>query len=162
MAWHAELDIEMTRKQLEQRRFLAAKDIESGLSQAEIARKFKVSESSVSRWVKSIKEEGKDGLKRRKPTGRNTKLSEEQKMELVQILIKGATESGYQTDAWTGKRVSDIIEKRFGVEYHFKHMPRLLRKLGFRRIKPKKKAIERNEEKRKEWLETRWELVKKN
>ena len=161
MNWYVELDIRMTREQLEQRRLMAAKDLESGMSQADVARKYDVAESSVSRWAKSIREKGKNGLKRKKATGRKPKLSNEQKNELAKILNKGALASGFQTNNWTGKRVSAVIKKEFGIEYHFKHIPKLLRSMKFRKVKPKRKAKERDEEKRKEWLETTWEDVKK-
>lgn len=161
MDWHVELDIRMTRKQLEQRRYLAAKDLESGMPQADVARKYNVAESSVSRWAKSIREKGTHGLKRKKATGRPPKLTDEQKQELADILGKGALKYGFQTNNWTGKRVSAVIRKTFGVEYHYKHIPKLLRSMKFRKIKPKRKAMERDEEKRKEWLETTWEEIKK-
>jgi transposase len=161
MEWHVELDIKMTRKQLEQRRYMAAKDLESGMSQADVARKYNVAESSVSRWAKSIRENGKNGLKKRKATGRKTKLTDLQKQELAGILSKGALASDFQTNNWTGKRVSAVIKKNFGVEYHYKHIPKLLRSMKFRKVKPKRKAMERDEEKRIEWLGTTWEEIKK-
>ena len=151
----------MTREQLEQRRYMAAQDLESGMSQADVARKYDVAESSVSRWAKSIREKGTNGLKRKKATGRKPKLTDVNKQELADILSKGALKSGFQTNNWTGKRVSAVIKKNFGVEYHYKHIPKLLRSMKFRKVKPKRKAKERDEEKRKEWLETTWEEIKK-
>lgn len=159
--WNVLTEIELTKEQKEQRRMLAAKDLEAGMSQADVARKYGVDNSNVSRWDKARKENGLEGLRSTTSSGRPSKIGPDEKEELVEILKKGATESGFQTDVWTGKRVSKLIKDRFKVEYHFKHMPKLLRRLGFRQIKPKRKPHEQNEEARKEWLETTWEYVKK-
>jgi transposase len=160
--WGMLSDIELTRKQKEQRRFLAAKDLEKGMSQAEVARKYHVDDSTACRWDQARKEKGLDGLKATKAPGREPKLSVEQKDELVELLKDGAVKSGFQTDIWTGKRVCELIKDQFDVDYHFKHIPRLLRALGFRQVKPKRKAHEQNEEKRQEWIENTWEYAKKN
>lgn len=154
--------IELNREQKEQRRLMAAEDLKDGLSQSDVARKYDVDRSSVSRWAKAIREEGEEGLLATTSSGRPSKLNSKEKEELVEILMKGAIESGFQTDVWTGKRVSKLIKDRFGVKYHFKHMPRLLRELGFRQVKPKRKPHEQNEDARNEWLENTWEYVKKN
>jgi len=154
--------IELNREQKEQRRLMAADDLKAGISQADVARKYNVDRSSVSRWAKALREEGEEGLRATTSSGRPSKLSPEEKMEIIKIINKGAVESGFQTDIWTGKRVSKLIKEKLGVEYHFKHMPKLLRQLGFRQIKPKRKPHEQNEDARKEWLETTWEYVKKN
>ncbi len=161
-SWDMLTDIKLTREQKEQRRFLAAKDLENGMSQAEMARKYQVDDSTACRWDQARKEKGLDGLRSTKATGRPSKLSSRQKEKLVKILKDGAIESGFQTDVWTGKRVSKLIMDQFDVDYHFKHIPRLLRELGFRQIKPKRKAHEQKPEVRKEWIENTWEYAKKN
>ena len=160
--WNLLTEVKLTKKQKEQRRIMAAKDLEAGMSQADVARKYGVDDSNVSRWDKARKEKGIEGLRSTTSSGRPSKLGSDEKKELVEILEKGAIESGFETDVWTGKRVSKLIKDRFGVEYHFKHIPRLLRQLGFRQIKPKRKPHEQNEEVRKEWLDTTREYVKKN
>ena len=160
-SWNILSDIELTRKQKEQRRLLAAKDLENGMTQAEVARKYHVDDSTACRWDKARKEKGLDGLKATKATGRPPKLSSRQKKELVETINAGALKSGFDTNNWTGKRVSALIKKNFGIEYHYKHIPKLLRSMKFRKVKPKRKAKERDEEKRKEWIENNWEEIKK-
>jgi transposase len=155
-------DIELTRKQKEQRRFLAAKDLENGMSQADVARKYHIDDSTACRWDQARKEKGLDGLKATKAHGRSPKLNPDQKEELVETLNAGAIKAGFQTDIWTGKRVCELIKDKFIVDYHFKHIPRLLRTLGFRQVKPKRKAHEQKPEVRQEWIENTWEYVKKN
>ena len=162
MNWDIANDLKMSRKQQETRRILAANDLLLGMAQVDVAEKYSVSKSSVSKWAKTIREEGINGLKLKKPSGRSPKLTDEQSEELVEILAKGAIKSGFETDSWNGKRVAEVIKNKFNVDYHFKHIPKLLRKLGFRKVKPKRKYFEQDESKREEWLETTWEYVKKN
>ena len=154
--------IELTREQEEKRRLLAMQDLDNGMKQSEIARKYHVRDSSVSRWAKAYREKGKEGIKSTFATGRPQKLNVSDKEKLISILLHGAIASGYETDSWTGKIVSDVIKKEFNVDYHFKHIPKLLRSLGFRQVKPKRKAMEQNDDARKEWIKTTWEYVKKN
>lgn len=161
-SWNMLIDIELTRKQKEQRRFLAAKDLENGMSQAEVSRKYHVDDSTACRWNQARKKNGLDGLKATKAPGRLPKLNPEQIEELIEILKDGAIKAGFQTDIWTGKRVSKLIKDQFDVDYHFKHIPRLLRALGFRQVKPKRKAHEQKPEVRQEWIENTWKYIKKN
>lgn len=160
--WNVLTEIELTKEQKEQRRMMAAKDLYAGMSQAGVSRKYNVDDSTACRWDKARKENGIEGLRSTTSSGRPSKLSLKEKENLVETLNNGAVESGFQTDIWTGKRVSKLIKDKFGVEYHFKHIPKLLRELGFRQIKPKRKPHEQNEEVRQEWLENTWEYVKKN
>ncbi len=161
MQWNALHGVQLNRKQMEQRRQLAAKDLISGMKQSEVAEKYGISYAAVCQWMRKIRASGTDSLQMRKATGQPHRLTENQQRELVQILVAGALASGWHTDAWTGKRVVEVIHRRFGVKYHFKHMPRLLRSLGFRKIKPKKRAREKSEEAKREWLTSTWGQIKK-
>ena len=160
--WDLLTDIKLTREQKEKRRIMAGKDLEAGMSQAEVARKYHVADSTACIWDQARKNKGIEGLRATKAPGRPSKLTSEQKEELIEILKEGAIRSSFQTDVWTGKRISKLIMDRFGVGYHFKHIPKLLRELGFRQVKPKRKAHEQNEKVRQEWIENNWEYVKKN
>lgn len=160
-SWDVLSDIKLTREQKEQRRLLAAKDLEAGMTQAEVARKYHVADSTSCLWNQARKKKGIDGLRSTKSSGRPSKLSSEQKEELVKLLKAGAIKAGFETDVWFGTRVCELIKNQFGVNYHYKHIPKLLRELGFRLVKPKRRAHEQNEEVRQEWIETTWEEVKK-
>lgn len=162
MKWDAFNGIKLTREQMEQRRLMAAEDLLASMKQADVARKYGVNCSSVSRWAKTLRGEGKEGFRMRKAKGRKSKLTLEQKKDLVKILVSGAKTYGYKTDLWTSKRVCKVIEKKFGVKYHFKHIPKLLRALDFRPVKPKRQANEKNEEEKQKWINITWERIKKN
>jgi hypothetical protein len=65
------------------------------------------------------------------------------------------------TDLWTCPRVGWLIEQQFGVHYHPAHVSRMLHGLGFSPQKPARRAIERNEERIRAWIEQDWPRVKK-
>jgi transposase len=162
MKWGTLNGIKLTREQMEQRRRMAAEDLLAGMKQADVARKYGVNRSNVSRWTKTLREKGNEGLRMRKAKGSKSKLSLNQKKMLVEILVSGAKKYGYKTDLWTSKRVCKVIEKEFEVEYHFKHIPKLLRALDFRPVKPKREAYEKDEKEKQEWINITWERIKKN
>ncbi len=54
--------IRLTRKQLEQRRLLAAKDFAQGMKPVDVARKYNAHRSSASRWKRRFDKEGEKGL----------------------------------------------------------------------------------------------------
>lgn len=153
--------IHLTREQMEQRRLMAADDLAAGMKKIDVARKYNVNPSSVSRWAKKLRENGKTSLARRKAKGARSKLDLKQKNRLIDILVLGAYAYGFETDLWTAKRVCVVIDKEFGVKYHFKHVPKLLRSLDFRLVKPERKATEKDEDKKTAWLKTTWVHIKK-
>lgn len=61
------------------------------------------------------------------------------------MLLDGALKYGYSTDLWTQRRVSEVIGREFGIQYHPNHMWRFLTGLGWSCQKPEKRARERDE-----------------
>ena len=61
---------------LERRRWQAARLLEQGLTEAEVARRLGVHRQSVNRWAKALKVEGRTGLRRAPRAGRPSKLGE--------------------------------------------------------------------------------------
>jgi len=161
MGQDAPYQVKLTREQMEERRLLAGADLLAGMKHADVARKYGVSPAAVSKWDKIIRAEGIEGLRMHKAPGKTPKLTEQEKERLKEILIEGPLAHGWETDIWTSRRVKEVIQKEFGVEYHLHHVPKLLHKLGFRPVKPKRQAAEKDEEKKEEWLKTTWVEVKK-
>lgn len=55
----------MTRHEKESRRLRAGKLLESGLRQADVARRFQVHPASASKWARKLRSQGMDGLRRK-------------------------------------------------------------------------------------------------
>ena len=83
------------------------------------------------------------------------------KQQLGQILQNGAQACGYLSGLWSARRVADVIWKRFHIRYHKDHVWKILRSLGWSCQRPTKRAIERDEQKIREWKQQRWPALKK-
>jgi transposase len=115
--------------QLERRRLRAAKLLEQGTSQAEVARRLKVSRESVRRWANQIGTRGsKLGLKKAGRAGREPRLGAAELKELRAILRAGPTKSGFRSGPWSLERMARVIKRKFGVQYHTRHVSWILRK----------------------------------
>jgi transposase len=77
------------------------------------------------------------------------------------LLEEGAQAHGWETDLWTSKRVSALIEKEFDIDYTPRHCSRRIRELGYRPVKPGEGAAEKDPEEKKRWLNEEGEQLKK-
>ena len=152
----------LTRQEQERRRLAAADDLLAGMSQRAVSKKYDVNPSSVCRWNRMLKTNGKEGLHRRKAPGNPCKLSHEQQADLREILLHGAAAYGYPTDLWTLRRVAEVIHEEFDVTYNFYSVSDLLHRMGFSPQKPKRRAAERDDHAVTTWLADHWAQTQKN
>ena len=149
--------------QLEKRRMQAAVLLDRGLSQAEVARRVKVSRESVRRWRKQMTAHGgSQALRKVGRAGRRPRLQAAELETLVTILRAGPEQSGFPNGLWTLERIGQVILEQFGVEYHPGHVWWILRnKLGWSCQRPVGRARERNEFAIRDWKENIWPVLKK-
>jgi transposase len=129
----------LTRDEMEQRRLEAAGELERGLSQSEVARKFGVSRTTASRWRRALDGNGVEGLRKRRATGRPCRLTADQFSALREIFEAGPQAAGFDSDRWTTARFSEAIFSRFGVRYDPDHAGRIIHRLGLR---PRRRVAE--------------------
>jgi transposase len=149
-------------EELQKRRFQAIRLLNEGYGPTEVSRIVQVDLRTVFRWRDRFQESGKKGLQSKPHPGRRPKLTARQKDKLADILIDGPTEAGFSTDLWNGPRVARVIRRAFGIRYHPRHMPRLLRSLGWSPQRPERKAYERDERAYRRWLRDDWSGIKKS
>jgi transposase len=149
-------------KTLEQRRLKAARLLQQGVHQSEVARRVGVHRQSVSRWARQLEEAGRAGLKRARRAGRKPKLTTTDLKRLEQGLKRGPEALGYATSLWTSQRVAHLIEQECGVRYTTTHVWRLLKQLGWSCQRPVGRALERDEEAIRRWKKRRWPELKKS
>ncbi len=150
-----------TPAQLEKRRQYAIQLLESGKSQAAVARQIGAADSSVSRWWNAYQRAGPTALRAKPAPGRPPQLSAQQKARLVALLMKGPLRAGYRTDLWTLPRIAELIHQHFGVRHHPGHVWRILNQLGWSAQKPERRALERDERAIGQWKRRDWPRIKK-
>lgn len=146
---------------LERRRFEAMKLLKQGYNQSEVARRVKVCSQTVSRWARTVSEEGERALKAAGRAGRKPLLDDQQRERLVARLLQGPERLGYETPLWTCNRVGHLIHGEFGVRYHAGHVWKILRQLNWSPQRPVGRALERDEEAIDHWKRKTWPAIKK-
>lgn len=146
---------------LEGRRLRAARLLQQGESQAEVARVLGVHRQTVYRWAARVRTQGRAALKRADRAGRKPRLSAAALRCIEQGLKRGPEALGYETSLWTAPRVTDLIERSCGVQYHPGHVWRILRQMGWSCQRPAGRALERDEAAIRRWKKQRWPELKK-
>lgn len=129
----------------------------AGLSPTQVARQLGVSRMTVYNWAKR----GATPSAAIQPAGRKPKLTGDQRARLERILEEGAVARGFSTEVWTGERIARVIREEFGVSYHPRFIPWLLRSWGWSWQKPARRAKERDEEAIAHWVRREWPRIKK-
>src|ERR1700724_852515 len=122
----------LNRDEMEKRRLEAVQDLQRGLTQSSVARKFFVSRTTASRWNRALQRKGVEALRKRRATGRPSRLSREQLQLIPGLYGQGAMIHGFSDSRWTTSRLAKVIEAQFGVRYDHDHVGRLMQKLGLR------------------------------
>jgi len=145
----------------EARRLRAWELKQKGWKQRDIAEALGVSEGAVSQWMRRVREGGIEQLRHVSPSGRSPRLSSDQQQQVLSLLSQGAVALGFRGEVWTGARVARVIRTHVGVAYHPQYIPRLLRRLGWTRQKPQKKATQQDKQAVAQWREQTWPQLKK-
>src|ERR1051326_9173724 len=122
----------LTRDEMESRRLLAAQDLQRGLTQSQLSRKFGVSRPTASRWQRALSGRGVESLRKRRAPGRPCRLTAQQLTEIAGIYKMGSRAAGFDSDRWTTNRFAEAIYTLTGVCYDPDHAGRIMHRLGLR------------------------------
>jgi len=136
---------------LESSRYTALELRKRGVRVDVIAASVRVGFRTVYKWFKQFDKGGKAALRSSKSLGREPSLRAEHFEELKRILRHPAREYGYSTDLWSGPRLRHLVQSKFGVKYHRKHIPRLMRRLGVVLKFPERRALEQDDREVRKW-----------
>jgi transposase len=152
-----------TGAQLENRRRRAVALLRQGKTFRSVASAVASSLSSVVRWYRAFRKNGRKALQPKLIPGRPPRLHKTQIRRLKMILLRGPGAIGYSTELWTLQRIAQLIEKEFGVRYHIGHVWKVMsQELGWSCQKPERRAIQRDEKAIERWKKTTWPAIKKN
>jgi len=119
---------------------MAAQDLQTGVSQSKVARKYGVSRTTASRWHRALSGSGVEALRKRRAPGRPSRLSKDQLQGVAEVYQAGPRQAGFDTDRWTTQRFAEAIFAKFGVRYDPDHVGRIMHRLGLRE---RKRIVER-------------------
>ncbi len=116
-------------------RMLAIAGALEGMSRAEAARLAGMERQALRDAVVRYNAEGLAGLYSRRSPGRRSRLDEEQRATLRQLVLDGPDVETMGLSAWTLAELCREVEQRWGVSYHPSHMGKLVSRLGLSRQK---------------------------
>jgi len=149
------------RARREQVRLAAAELIEAGASDREVARHFRVSRMSANRWRRALATGGRASLASKGAGGAKCRLTTPQLRELETVLDAGPAVHGWDEDqCWTLARITEVVRRRFGVDYTLAGMDLLLHRIGWSVQVPARRAAERDQARIAAWREETWPAVK--
>jgi transposase len=151
-----------TAEELQRRRTRAVELMNSGQSHTQIAEILGVDRGSLYRW-RSMARSGPDGLNAVPHPGAPCQLEETQLHDLEYLLGQGAKAHGWPNELWTSKRVANLIQKFFGVQYHEGHVRKIIKNvLHWSGQKPECQARERDEAEIERWKREEFPRIKKS
>lgn len=104
--------------------------VAEGRSSYEVARWFGKDPRTVERWVHAFDKRGIGGLREHRSGGRPAKLSDKQVQRLAHDLQKPPHVSGYPEREWSGKRLAQHLECRYGIRLSPRQCQRMMRRLA--------------------------------
>ena len=149
------------RARREQVRLATAELIEARASDREIAKRFRVSRISASRWRRALAAGGREALASKGAGGAKCKLSPAQLAGLDAVLEAGPAAWGWDEDqCWTLARIAELVHERFGAQYTLAGMDLLLHRIGWSVQVTARRAAERDEAAVAAWREETWPVIK--
>jgi transposase len=94
--------------------------------------------------------------------GAPRQLTDQQRAQLVPLLLKGARANGFPNELWTLTRIAAVIQVQFGVHDHPAHVWKLLRGLGWSGQVPERRALQRDEPAIAHWKRDQWPAINKS
>src|SRR5690606_32942896 len=113
------------------RRLLSLAAVVDGMSRADAARIGGMDRQTLRDWVHRFNDLGPEGLKDAWYGGPAPRLSVSQKTELAEIVETGPDPAVDGVVRWRRIDLQKVIHDRFGVDYHERHVGKLLKELGF-------------------------------
>jgi transposase len=145
-----------TAAELERRRRLALSHLHNGHAVPEVAEFLGVTPRAVQYWQAAYRRHGAAGLAAQPPPPRPTKLSPAQERQVLGWFRKSPKSFGYSTDLWTGRRVAEVIRRKWGITFNWRYLLGWLKDRGITSQKPQRQAREADSDAIHRWRTHDW------
>jgi transposase len=108
------------------RRILALALVLEGTDRTTAAKTCGMDRQTLRDWVHRYNNEGLAGLRNRKPSGRPSSLTAQQKAVLCQLVEQGPDPAVHKVVRWRRRDLAAELERRFGVKLHERSVGDLL------------------------------------
>jgi len=127
--------------------------IESGLSVPGVAKAYGTHRATLYRWLARYElEGGPAGLVRRPVSGRPRRLATRDPEDFLSIVLRPASDFGYETDFWTCRRLLQVVQSECNEQVSRWTLWRRLREAGLTYQKPERRYLEVDERARRKWV----------
>lgn len=135
-------------------RLYAVYQVSLGVSSRKLEEVYQTSFKQITNWVHRFESEGIEGLIDKPGRGRKSRLSDDQKKELRDIVLnESPTNYQYNSETWTGPLVMELINKKYGISYQKAQVYNILKGLGLTYQRAKGFYPEADLEKQEEFKE---------
>jgi transposase len=133
-------------------RLLAVAHFKAGKNKADVARTLNVSRRMVNEWVANYFKGGVSALESKKPSGRPSRLSSQQKAELIDYIEKKSQSSS--GGRLNGEMLQTYIHQAFSINYHQNSIYKLLKSLNITWTTSRSKHPKQSEEAQEDFKKT--------
>ena len=112
-----------------------------------------VSSTEIRRWVNRFNAGGIEAMRPNWSSGRPTKLTPEQMEAFCERIRNGPTEDD-AFSSWRGHFVRDVLRDEFGVSYKLTGVYKLLHRMGFSSLMPRRKHPGSSDEDQEDFKKT--------
>lgn len=130
----------------------AVQAVLNGMAIVDVATAYQTDRSTIHRWLTRFQKQGDQGLQRAPVAGRPRVLSSLRVRDWRRIVLKPASQFGFDSDLWTSRRVRQVVQRLYHEAVSTRTIRRRLTEAGLSYQKPERQYFQINEKERKRWL----------
>ncbi len=128
--------LKSTNDKLEHTRALAILNRHTGMTAEQSAKSLHVTTVAVFEWCRRYREDGIDGIRRRKPSGRPPVVKNRAKLIIPKLLEEDPQAFGFLKSRWVSRDIARALNEE-GIGIGFRYVCKILKELGFAYKRPK-------------------------